>query len=279
MNTETPRKEYSPHKRARIIMRIENGESHRRIAREEGVPRGSVSGIALRYGDQEKGRSSPRSGRPQCLSDRDLRKVYRLIDQSPFISTRDLIEQAGISCCAATLRSYLQKHGIMHHRALRRPLLTPARAAERLRFARAHINNTDAEWAKWICSDETTIARGAGERGEWVWCSSVCFKTPYRIGHNFRILIASSMIACIPRTSKARLLLPSTPVCSGAHLVLVFAPLCVPWKATLRHREAALLPGLSKPALQISCLKYALPAVHSCKITLLYIMLIWSKIG
>lgn len=49
MDSETPKKHYSPHKRTRIVTAYDLGVSPKEIALKEGIPAGSVRGIASRY--------------------------------------------------------------------------------------------------------------------------------------------------------------------------------------------------------------------------------------
>lgn len=134
------RKEHSPHKRARIFALKDIGWSYRRIAAHEGISPGSVHGIVARYYNQNSAKSLPRSGRPPSLTERDIRYIYRFIDQNPFISCLELKKKAGLTCSTETIRRHLIKAGIQHYRALRRPKLTPELAAKRLAFARAYIS-------------------------------------------------------------------------------------------------------------------------------------------
>jgi transposase len=150
-------------------MKYKLGVTQRRIAFEEGVPRGSISGIIQRYEDQESARSKPRPGQPSVLTDRLKRLLFRSIEQNPFITLSQLRTEAGLTVTTKTLATWLRKEGIKHDRALRRPLLTPEAAAKRLEFARLHYRKPPSYWKRWIFSDETTIARGQGERHKWVF--------------------------------------------------------------------------------------------------------------
>jgi transposase len=170
---ETPRKEYSPHKRTRVALAYLSGSTRKMVAQNEGVKEGSVPGIVTRYLLQQSGKSSPRSGRPTKINARDLRRVLRIISINPFISPKDLINQAGLGVSVPTLRTALKKEGIHHYKALRRPKLNELLARKRLAFARRYINEPAAFWHNWVFSDETTVARGDGEPQLWVWCRKV----------------------------------------------------------------------------------------------------------
>ena len=124
MDSETPKKHYSPHKRTRIVTAYDLGVSPKEIALKEGIPAGWVRGIASRYRVQKSAESSPRSSRPAVLSEREKRRIMRLIADDPFIQTRELLEKAELTCCAGTLLAWLKKAGVAHKTAIRRPKLS-----------------------------------------------------------------------------------------------------------------------------------------------------------
>ena len=169
MPRQTSRVEHSPHKRTRIYMKYNLGFSARQIAFEEGVPPGSISGIVKRYDQQQSAHSQPRPGAPSRLTERLKRIIFRAIERDPFITLSQLAIDTGVPVKERTLASWLRKEGIMHNRALQRPLLTPEAAEKRLLFARLHVRRPPSFWKRWIFSDETTVARGDGERVKWVF--------------------------------------------------------------------------------------------------------------
>lgn len=154
-------------------MMYEQGYSKGRIAQCEGIPYGSVHGIATRYTQQISGRDLPRPGQPKKLSPRNKRNILRIIEEDPFITNKNLVQRTGVSVSVATLTSYLKSQGIQHRRALQRPKLTPTAAARRLEFAREHIQKPISWWRKVIWSDEVTVARGDGLKSKWCFCQPV----------------------------------------------------------------------------------------------------------
>ena len=173
MEPTTPRLEYSPHKRARIVSAFNSGMTGREVAEQEGVPPATAYGIRRRYRGQISAKSSPRSGRPPALSIRDKRRIFQLIHNDPFIKNEEILRQACLECSVDTLTRFLVKEGIQHKKALQRPKLTPELASERLEFARKYLRESPSFWRNWIFLDETTIERGKGERELWVHCRNV----------------------------------------------------------------------------------------------------------
>ena len=136
MTPTTPRAEYSPHKRTRIVTAYDLGMSAPTISIKEGVSPGVIYGIVRRYRIQKSAKSSPRVDRPPSLNSRDKRHIFQLIRDSPSISNQDLLNQAGLGCSVTTLTRFLQSEGIQHTKALRRPKLTPEIAKKTPRICR-----------------------------------------------------------------------------------------------------------------------------------------------
>jgi transposase len=173
-----PNQEFSPHKRTRIVVGWSLGLSPQYLHAKEGVATGSIHGIVTRYRVQKSGRSLPRSGRPRILTESHIQRVLRLIDQDPFISAKEIHEKVRLPCSERTILRELIRLGIQHYKAIRRPKLTEEHAEKRLQFARKYVDKPLAWWKRVIFSDESTVARGEGERQKWVFCLSVCKLPP-----------------------------------------------------------------------------------------------------
>lgn len=157
----------------------EFGVSAWRIGIEEGVSPRAAYGIETRYRYQKSGKDLPRSGRPPALTDRDKRHIKRSIEIDPFITTKQIKASVGLTCHIRTITRWLRKEGIMHSRALRRPFLKDEHAEQRLAWALEYIDKPIEWWKLVVFSDESTIARGEGEKEAWVFCRKVSYKNPY----------------------------------------------------------------------------------------------------
>src|SRR5438034_3699163 len=121
MAPQTPKMEYSPHKRTRIASLYSSGVSAKAIATREGITPRAVYGISDRYRIQNSGRSQPRSGRPPILTERDKRAIMRQIKLNPFVANQELIRGAGLTCHIRTVTRWLQSEGIQQVTAPGRP--------------------------------------------------------------------------------------------------------------------------------------------------------------
>lgn len=96
-----------------------------------------------------------------------------LVKLDSFISPREIAERIGISCSKPTVCRFLKREGIQHFKAIQRPLLSEDHAYQRFEWAKEHLNKGPEFWNRVIFSDETTIARGSGQRRGWVFCKYV----------------------------------------------------------------------------------------------------------
>lgn len=167
------KKHHSPHKRTAIATAYQKGVPAKAVAAEHGVSPDAVYAIARRYQNQISGRSQPGRGRKFKLDERYIRRILREIDQNPFISNKELIENCALPVTEQTLVTTLKKRGIQHRQALRRPKLSDTIAQKRLEFAQKHLNKPLEYWKRFVFSDETTVVRGQGERQAWVFCRAV----------------------------------------------------------------------------------------------------------
>jgi transposase len=116
-NNSKSRKHWSPRSRTRIHdLYYREGYTAQRLGLELGVPRGTISGIAKRYSNNQcSGESLPRSGRPRSLENDDgryRRHIIRCIKNDPLITLRLLHQTTCPHISERTLQRWLQKNGI-----------------------------------------------------------------------------------------------------------------------------------------------------------------------
>lgn len=81
------------------------------ISIKEGLLRNAIYGNIRRYEYQNEAIDKPRPGRPKALSNRDKTHILQIFNRSPFKTTRNLIEQAGLSCHEKTLIKWIRAEG------------------------------------------------------------------------------------------------------------------------------------------------------------------------
>jgi transposase len=152
------RKEFSPRKRYGIVSMHSSGVPRRRVAQFYGVSPQTVSDLVKRARGQDQCTSRPRSGRPRKIDSRDERRIFRMLNDSPFTPIRDIADIPSRRVSNQTIQRVLFDAGLFHVRALRRPRLTETHARERLEFAQKYIGKDIEFWKRWVFLDETSIA-------------------------------------------------------------------------------------------------------------------------
>ena len=159
-------------RRAEICTARQFGANVAEIAAEFKTPESTVKGILRRSKSQHDYASQHRSGRPKSYSDRDVRKLLRIVRREPKTTYQNLIKQSGVEISKRTCARLLEEHNIKKWVAQARPKLTEEHARERLAFARKYEGYTAEDWRQFVFSDECSVERGTGKARDWV------FRTP-----------------------------------------------------------------------------------------------------
>jgi hypothetical protein len=160
-----PFTEVSPNSRSRVVALHDYGMRFADIARGENLQPSTCSRIFQNAQNQDSCKSRPRKGRPQSITPRHGRQIFRAIAVNPKITAAQLRVEVAPQLSKKTIYRFLMKSGIQKWRCKKRPLLDDAKAAVRLHWALSHDNQPLAYWYRWIWTDECSIERG--KRGSW----------------------------------------------------------------------------------------------------------------
>lgn len=134
------------------------GLKQKTIARQVGIPQGTVSKILKRHRQTGKPTQRPRPGRPRKTSARDDRLLIRLCMDSRTTPTNALRAQwqrtIGIRVSRTLVNSRLVQAGLRARRPVWKPLLTARHRNARLNWARTHLRIQVAQWQHVVFSDE-----------------------------------------------------------------------------------------------------------------------------
>ena len=156
-------KEFSTETRARIQALSNEGLSQRQIATwlkiSKAVVHYTMKRIAMIGGHQSKTRCS----RPRITNKRTDKLIKRMVVASPGISSKEIrrnLNGLPQKLSERTIRHRLNTTlGLKAYRPAKKPLLSRKNVADRLRFARQHLNWTAEAWANVMFSDETIVAQ------------------------------------------------------------------------------------------------------------------------
>ena len=147
-----------------VILLKEEGYKNKEIANRLGLFEASVSRILKRNKENLTLSPMKRSGRPRKTTPRTDRKIRRLLQEKPFLSSTDIKrsvpELAELS--VRTIRHRLSKDlKLPSRKPLKKPLLTPKMAKKRLEFCNQYKGWTSENWQKVMFSDESTFLQFA----------------------------------------------------------------------------------------------------------------------
>ena len=144
-------------KRAQMIQMRDCGYTYKRIAQSFGYSHSTVFSTIKAHRDSN-GRTMPRSGAPNVLSDQDKRHVLRNLHREPKITYKRLIDESGLPPNKRrTVRRWLHSIGVDKWRSKRRPLLSEENAAQRLAFANKWLAYNEGIASQIIWTDELLI--------------------------------------------------------------------------------------------------------------------------
>lgn len=164
-------KELTPYQRGIIVGRAAAGDTVHAISRDLNICVSTVKYTLAKAKERDQGNSVQRTGRPKSYTDRDERRILRIVQLEPKITYQNITRLTGIEISRGTLYNIISKHGIKNWLSKKRPILTEKDAQRRLEWALAHQHWLE-EWEWIIWSDECSIVRGSGKQRPWV------FRTP-----------------------------------------------------------------------------------------------------
>jgi transposase len=163
----------SPEKRARIATLLEEGYSTRQIADREGLSHTAVWKIGKRAEKYHTYRDLPRSGRPRRFTEREERKIVRLVKSGKCETAVDVQSQLraeeDVNVSTNTLRRIFQRHDLVARVKRKKPLLTRAHRRRRLTFAQEHKDWTTDDWRRVVWSDESKFQLFGSDGRKWYW--------------------------------------------------------------------------------------------------------------
>ncbi len=132
-----------------------------RIADALETTKSTVSRIIIRT--ERLPQTPPRRGRPPAVTTRKRRRlVNRLVSDANYRRLRlnQIAALEGLQFHAQTIAKALAKEGYSRYIARKKPLLTEAHKAHRLRWAQEHVTWSDRQWQRVLWTDEASIRCG-----------------------------------------------------------------------------------------------------------------------
>ena len=158
----------SEEKKKLAVNLLREGCSVREVAIDVGISKSSVSRIRSNLSDLPK---VSRKGRPASLSNRDKRKVVKLVNDKNVDTAeqvnRELRANTHINVSTRTIRRVLKAEGYVSCRKKKKPLLTKRHPP--LEFAKTYSSWTVEDWKRVAFSDETRVNMIQSDGMQYCW--------------------------------------------------------------------------------------------------------------
>lgn len=145
-------KNFTPEINDLVMRKRKQGEGISQIARSLCMSRAAVSAIVKR-----EGKKTPQPGRTPSISPRLSRRIAREARTRPEVYSTELTKEICPHVTPQTVRRMLRKAGLKSRVAIRKPALTRVQIANRLKFAKEHVDKPLSFWHRVLWSDESKI--------------------------------------------------------------------------------------------------------------------------
>ena len=150
--------------KSNVILLKQEGYKNVEISKRLKLSEASVIQILQRNKQNLSLSPLKRSGRPRTTTPRTDCKIKQLCQKQPFISSSEIKRsmQELISVTTRTIRNRMHKDfKLSAGKPLKKPLITPRMAQQRLEFCCHYKDWTKEDWQKVMSSDESTFLQFA----------------------------------------------------------------------------------------------------------------------
>lgn len=166
------KRELTDFERGEIVGLSKGNFSQRKITEILNIPKSTVGDVLKKYNEQGLTSTTPRSGRPKILTERDNRHLIKLVKENRGNTLEEITEnfntKMSISVSKRTVQRTLHKKGYSGHAAKKKPLVSEKNRKKRYGWCRIHKNWT-TEWNYIIWSDESRFELFNNDSRNWVW--------------------------------------------------------------------------------------------------------------
>lgn len=128
------RRKYCEAFKLNAITHYNAGKSQAEIANLLNVSKSMVSKWINLYKDKGTVVNNNPGGRPRKTTLRDDRNIKKIIKKNPFVSSKKIVSELGLSVDASTVRRRARECGLKSYTASKKPLLTKRHAKKRYVF-------------------------------------------------------------------------------------------------------------------------------------------------
>ncbi|CAJ0961218.1 unnamed protein product [Ranitomeya imitator] len=151
-------KELSEDLRNQIVRKHEQSQGYKSISKDLNVPVSTVRSVIKKCKAHGTVANLPRCGRKRKIDKRFQRKIVRMLDKEPRLTSKQdqaALQSEGTAVSTRTIRRRLNEKGLYGRRPRKTPLLTPRHKKARLEFAKTYLKKPKTFWKYVLWSDKT----------------------------------------------------------------------------------------------------------------------------
>lgn len=153
-------KQLSNDLKTKITEHYDLGEGYKKLSQRFQLSVSDVRNIVRKWKATGTVLVKARSGRPRKISERQRRRMVRMVKNNPQTTSKDLqdhLASDGVDVHRSTIQRTLHKEKLYGRVMRKKPFLSTRHKRSRLRYAEAHLDKPASFWNKVLWSDETKI--------------------------------------------------------------------------------------------------------------------------
>ncbi|KAL2101691.1 hypothetical protein ACEWY4_003452 [Coilia grayii] len=153
-------KELSEDLRSKIVRKHGQSQGYKSISKDLNVPVSTVRSVINKFKAHGTVANLPRCGRKRKINERFQRKIVRMVEKEPRLTSKQLqavLQSEGTTVSTRTIRRRLNEKGLYGRIPRKTPLLTQRHKKARLEFAKTYLRKPNTFWKNVLWSDETKV--------------------------------------------------------------------------------------------------------------------------
>lgn len=153
-------KELSEDLRSKIVKKHGQSQGYKSISKDLNVPVSTVRSVIKKFKAHGTVANLPRCGRKRKIDERFQRKIVRMVDKEPRLTSKQVqavLQSEGTTVSTRTIRRRLNEKGLYGRIPRKTPLLTQRHKKARLEFAKTYLRKPKTFWKNVLWSDETKV--------------------------------------------------------------------------------------------------------------------------
>lgn len=135
-------------------------QGYKSISKDLNVPVSTVRSVINKCKAHGTVANLPRCGRKRKIDERFQRKIVRMVDKEPRLTSKQVqavLQSEGTTVSTRTIRRRLNEKGLYGRIPRKTPLLTQRHKKARLEFAKTYLRKPKTFWKNVLWSDETKV--------------------------------------------------------------------------------------------------------------------------